>query len=203
MILFYLKEIIIVASIATTIINVTIINNEEEVTTTILIIITRITIIIVIKTEIQGNEEDQTIGIAVVGTTTIVVEVVDPEHLIARKEQTLALAHRHSNNSLNRSNSNNKIFEMNQLIIVGRNRHNSNNKKIVSENQIAVDLVESGINAAVKLITLFRFHVMNVLNRSCLVPLIQVSILANTKTFPWRRRDSKFLNTSHHLMTSS
>lgn len=134
---------------------------------------------------------DQVIG--------VVVEV--REHLIALKELIRVLVDHHQHNN---QQQHHKKIKMNPSIHVGKNRHHSN-KMIVLEDQIIMeeDLVENGINVVQRLITLYRYHVMNVLNRSCLVPRIRVSILANTKTFPWRRRDSKFLNTLRLLMISS
>jgi hypothetical protein len=155
-------------------------------------ITTTIIIITVIRTVNQENAEDQIIG-EVAGVRV---------HLIARKELIRVSAVRRQRKHHYNKKLMNKIVRMNPSIHAGRNRHN---KMIVSEDQtiMAVDSVENGINVVQRLIILYRYHVMNVLNRSCLVPRIRVSILANTKTFPWRRRDSKFLNTFRLLMTSS
>lgn len=193
-----LEIIIIVATIIITVTIIINVNKEEEVTITAAeAIITRITatitiIITVIKTVSQESVEDQIIG--------VVVEV--QEHLIAPKEQIRVLVDHHQYKLLQQCH---KKFKMNPSIHAGKNHHHST--MIVSEDQIITveeaDLVENGINVVQRLITLYRYHVMNVLNRSCLVLRIRVSILANTKTFPWRRRDSKFLNTLRLLMISS
>lgn len=187
---------------ATTII---IINAAEEVDRRIIIIITRIITIIVIKTvEIR---EHRTIG--------IVAEVEDRVPSQDPLRMRVALDHQHSSNSLllkrkqQQRHRGNKVMSL-QSIHVGKShlrlrKSNSINKMIaIVDDQVA--LVENGISellVAAKLITQFRYHVTNVLNRSYSVPLIRASILTNTKTFPWRRRDSKFLKTFHHSMTSS
>lgn len=186
-----------------TIINNVIIRNVVEESKTI-IIITRITIIIVIKTEIR---ELRTI-------TGIAAEDLVPFH-DPRKDQTRVVAMEEQLEL--RLNSSNRIRSLKttlQLIRAGRSLHKlvSNSIKMKARENATMDvdqaevvLVENGISSAVaaKLITLFRYHVTNVLNRSSLEPLIRASILANTKTFPWRRRVRTFLRTLHPLMISS
>lgn len=92
-----------------------------------------------------------------------------------------------------------KIKTMNQSIHVGKN-HSSNKISVVD----MVATAENGINSAgVILTTLFRCLVMSVSSWSYLETQILVSILASTKTFPWRRRAIKYRNTLRHLMILS
>lgn len=201
-----MADTIITATTTIIISNETIISNvvnEAPVEREIIIIITRITIIIVIRTvEIR---ELRTIGIVAEGRVPSQDPLRDQIRAVAMEGEQLELR-------LNSSPINRSLKMRLQSIRAGKSHHklvsNSIKKGIATmdvDPQIAVASEENGISAVVvaKLITQFRCRVTNVLNWSCLEPLIRASILANTKTFPWRRRVSKFLITLHPSMISS
>ena len=159
-----------------------------------------ITITVVIRTEIRVSfaEEHRTIGI---------IEVVEtPDLEPSRDHLKMAVGDLFRINSSS-SNSQNQTIEMiRRSIRAGKSLHRrskiSSNSSSLRKAMSA--LAESGIShVAATLITQFRYHVMNVLNRSYLERLIRASISTNTKTFPWKRRVNKFLNIFHPSMISS
>lgn len=159
-----------------------------------------ITITVVIRTEIRVSfaEEHRTIGI---------IEAVEtPDLEPSRDHHKMVMGDLFRINSS--SNSQNQTTEMiRRSIHAGKSLHRRS--KISSSNNSSLRkatsaLAENGIShVAAMLITQFRYHVMNVLNRSYLEPLIRASISTNTKTFPWKRRVNKFLIIFHPSMISS
>lgn len=178
-----------VTAATTLIINVVVAVNVESTIT--------ITITVVIKTEILSFvEELRTIGI---------IEAVETPDL-GHSRDHLRMVGGDLYRINNISNSQNQTIVMiHRLIHAGKSLHrrSSNNNNNSSRKAMSA-LVENGIShVAAMLITQFRYHVMNVLNRSYLGPRIRASILTNTKTFPWKRRVNKFLVIFHHSMISS
>lgn len=160
-----------------------------------------ITITVVIRTEIRVSfvEEHRTIGI---------IEAVEtPDLGLFRDHLKMVEGDLFRINNSSSNSQNQTIGMIHRSIHAGKSLHHKS--KISSSNSSSLRratnaLVENGVShVAATLITQFRYHVMNVLNRSYLEPLIRASILTNTKTFPWKRRVNKFLIIFHHLMISS
>lgn len=171
-----------------------------RITTTIVAIRTEIQLkVVVVVAVVHIAVEHRTIGIIVVVTIT------DHESTIRDHLKTEVDVMVDKINTINSSSSQNKIIETIRLSIhAGKSHHSRKTFLNSSTMKDPRDLVENGINhVVVILITLYRYHVMNILNRSSLVRPTQASILANTKTFPWRRRDMMSHHTWNHSMISS
>lgn len=189
--LFYFVGIIIVVPTST---NVTIIRHaatskEDAAEETITIIISRATTTTtVIRTETRLSAEVEIGIIAVVRVPSraavdlIRASAINPTS--SRRIKKVLKSHRKMNQ---------------QSIIVGRSHHSSSKTTTIDR----VGSEASGVIAEEMSTTPFHCHVTNASSWSCSVQQTRASILASTKTFPWRRRAMKYQHTLHRSRTLS